>query len=166
MVAFSDEEKLVRPNIGRHVVFRTETRQHKDTLLDGLEHDLIANQPQSRDPTHCDPSATVPATPGALCAAGVTSEPMDTARDSCAVRAAGHTSSSIGVHPNVFDFMMSEARDLTAWLVLTCRWLVRVVKRMARACRQGEELEQREVSPRHNTGASTPMTGVSMVVSA
>ena len=38
--------------------------------------------PPSKDLSVCDPSGTVPATPGAFLAAGLISEPMATARDS------------------------------------------------------------------------------------
>ena len=69
----SDDEPLVRPNVGRDVV----PRRHRDdvdvaspgcmeTLLDGLEEYLAVR--------NSDVSATVPATPGALAVAGAVSE--------------------------------------------------------------------------------------------
>ena len=59
----SDDEPLVRPNVGRDVV----PRRHRDDVdVDGLEEDLAGR--------NSDVSATVPATPGALADAGAVSE--------------------------------------------------------------------------------------------
>ena len=85
----SDDEPLVRSNVGRHVVSRRQVRLREEvavsgsqgccieTLLDGLEKDLTVGDSEM--------SMTVPATPGALAAAGAVQEVRPTLEEGISV---------------------------------------------------------------------------------